>query len=71
MEGAFPSTPAHMVTVYPAGWKVVMRQRNFSRGGHSASSLTCYALLIVAGLMHLPHEELQADYSIDDDDKQH
>lgn len=33
--------------------------------------LTYYALLVVAGLMHLSHEELQANNSINDDDEEH
>lgn len=33
--------------------------------------LTYYALLVVAGLVHLPHEELQADNGVDDDDEEH
>lgn len=33
--------------------------------------LTWDALLVVAGLVHLPHEELQADDGVDDDDKEH
>lgn len=40
-------------------------------GARLPAPLTCYALLVVAGLVHLPHEELQADDGIDDDDKQH
>lgn len=60
-----------MAAVCPAERKEVMRRGSLARTGHSASSLTCYALLVVAGLVHLPHEELQADDSIDDDDKQH
>lgn len=36
-----------------------------------APPLTYYALLVVAGLVHLPHEELQADNGINDDDEQH
>ena len=71
VEDACPSTSGHMVAVHPATRKVVIRQGNFLRAGHSASSLTCYAFLVVAGLMHFPHEELQADYGIDDNDKQH
>lgn len=33
--------------------------------------LTCYALQVVASLVHLPHEELQADDGINDDDEEH
>lgn len=36
-----------------------------------APPLTCYALLVVARLVHLPHEELQADDGINDDDEEH
>lgn len=35
------------------------------------SPLTYYALLVVACLVHLPHEELQTNNGIDDDDEQH
>lgn len=55
----------------PAEWKAARRAWRLLRAGHSASSLTCNALLVVAGLVHLSHEELQTDDSIDDDDKQH
>lgn len=33
--------------------------------------LTCYALLVVASLVHLPHEEFQANDGINDDDEEH
>lgn len=33
--------------------------------------LTCDALLVVAGLVHLPHEELQPDDGVDDNDEEH
>lgn len=33
--------------------------------------LTCDALLVVAGLVHLPHEELQPDDGVDDNNKEH
>lgn len=36
-----------------------------------APPLTCYALLVVASLVHLPHEEFQANDGINDDDEQH
>lgn len=36
-----------------------------------APPLTCYAFLVVASLVHLPHEEFQADDGINDDDEEH
>lgn len=63
---AIPDTASQV-----AAWKAVITQRSFLRAGQSTPSLTCYALLVVAGLMHLPHEELQANDGVDDDDEQH
>lgn len=55
----------------PAEGKVMTRRGSLARTGRSAAPITCDALLAVAGLVHLPHEELQADDGVDDDDEQH
>lgn len=73
-------TPAFHRMPHPAPWHrrlqqfAPRRERNLLSGTRfqeRAPPLTCYAFLVVASLVHLPHEEFQADDGINDDDEEH